>query len=116
MEQNDIKAKVQSIVDRIGQIDKERDLLMRDLLEVMPVKIGEKISIENSNTKKHVRFAFIHKIKVSPRGKEREPKLEFELIKCKVNGEESIHSDYLNAGEYITKIKTNEQEENRKTK
>jgi hypothetical protein len=51
------------------------------------------------------RFAFVNKIELNPRGKERRASIEFDLQKCKADGSVSQNGDYLKFNEYVTKIK-----------
>lgn len=106
MEREETIQKIDSIKDRIEAIDKEREALLAELKETLPVKIGDKVSVMTRDGEKFVRFAFIDRIQVKLIGKDRKAKIEFDLIKCKADGTKSQHSDYLKYQEYITKIKS----------
>ena len=95
---------IDSIRDRVTAIDKEREELVKELHELLPIKKGDKVQIFNSQMDAPVRFAFVNKIELNPRGKERKASIEFDLQKCKSNGAESIFGDYLRHNEYVTKI------------
>ncbi len=105
MEREAAIKKVDSILERIEVIDKERETLIEELKETLPIKVNDKVSVCNRDGEKHVRFAFVNKIEVHLRGKERNAKIEFDLQKCKADGKPSQHADYLKVGEYITRIK-----------
>ena len=95
------------ILDKITVIDKERRTLVEELKDVLPIKVGDKVNVMNRDDKEPVRFAFVNRIEVKMRGQGEKEKadLEFDLQKCKANGEKSQHAEYLKYGEYITKIK-----------
>lgn len=97
--------KIDSIRDRVTVIDKEREELVKELHELLPIKVGDKVQICNREGDVFVRFAFVNKIEVNPRGKERRASIEFDLQKCKSDGTKSQHGDYLKFNEYVTKIK-----------
>lgn len=105
LERNESIKKMNLILDRITAIDKERKTLVQELKDIIPIKEGDKVNIMNRDDDKPVRFAFVNHIKIRLRGKEEKADLEFDLQKCKSNGEKSQHSDSTKYGEYITKIK-----------
>ncbi len=101
----EIIKQVDSILKRVEAIDKERIALMHELKNIFPIKEGDKVSLENSETKEHVRFAFVNSISIKLRGNKEKAKIEFDLQKCKMDGTIGQHSDWLKVNEYITKIK-----------
>lgn len=110
MEREELIKKIDSIKDKIEKIDKEREELMKELHETLPIKVGDKVKImlNNENEKrdkdsdKFLRFAFVNKIEVNLRGKDRKAGIEFDLQKCKADGTISQHADHLRYGEYVT--------------
>lgn len=105
MEEKEILiAFIDATLDRIEEIDKEREALLVSLKEKFPIKEGEKVEIRNSQDKDNiVRYAFVEKISVYLRGREKKAKIEFNLQVCKKDGTKGQHSDYLKVAEYITK-------------
>lgn len=99
----ELVAKTDKILARIQAIDKERLELMTELKSFFPIKEGDKVEVMKDDV--HVRFAFVNKIEVNLRGKDPKARIEFDLQKCKLNGEISQHADHLGAYEYITRIK-----------
>lgn len=104
MKDKEIIRQVDLILKRVSEIDSERKEWEQKLLDIFPVKIGEKVSVNDKNG--FVRYAFVSQINMYARGKEKKMKIEFELNKC-TNGTRSNQSYYLKHinGEYITKIK-----------
>jgi len=105
MEREEIIKRIDAITDRVASIDKEREGLVKELHDILPIKKGDKVSICNREGDEHVRFAFVNEIKIHTTQIKREAKIEFDLQKCKADGTISQHADYLKYGEYITKIK-----------
>jgi hypothetical protein len=104
-EREELIKNIDSIRDRVTAIDKEREKLVKELHELLPIKVGDKVQICNREGDVFVRFAFVNKIELNPRGKERRASIEFDLQKCKSDGTISQHGDYLKFNEYVTKIK-----------
>lgn len=110
MEREELIKKIDSIKDKIEKIDKEREELMKELHETLPVKVGDKVKImtninnekRDKDSDKFIRFAFVNKIEVNLRGKNKRAFIEFDLQKCKSDGTISQHADHLRYGEYVT--------------
>lgn len=103
-EKTELIKKIDNIRDRVTSIDKEREELVKQLHELLPIKVGDKVQILNRDGNVFVRFAFVNKIELNPRGKERRVNIEFDLQKCKADGTESQHGDYLKYNEYVKAI------------
>lgn len=99
-----IAGKIDSILDKVTEIDNKRIKLVDELKDFCPIKEGDKVSIVHHETKKHIRFAFVNKIEINVRGKERKARIEFDLQKCKSDGTKSQHADSVKYGEYIKRI------------
>lgn len=103
-EREELIKNIDSIRDRVTAIDKEREGLVNELQELLPIKIGDKVQICNREGDVFVRFAFVNKIELNARGKERRVNIEFDLQKCRADGTISSFRDYLTYNEYVTKF------------
>jgi len=108
-EREEILSNINTILDRVEVITKERETLIEQLKSIFPTKEGDKVSIVFNlidAESKHVRFAFVNKIEIKLIGNERKAKIIFDLQKCKADGSVSQYSDYLKHNEFVTKIKS----------
>jgi hypothetical protein len=107
MKKQQVIKQVELILERVTEIDRERIEWEEKLLEIFPIKIGEKVSVM-SKENKFIRFAFVQRIRLKPRGRNRKVKIEFDLLKCNKSGGRMLVNDYIKRwdGEYIQKIKS----------
>lgn len=94
---------ITKILDRITKLDKERKVLEGELKVVFAINEGDKVAIKNIKDGTLLRYAFLTRIKINPRGVDRLAHIEFELQKCKKNGTISNNADSLNIREHIQK-------------
>lgn len=102
-EKEKLIVKIQPILDRIESITKEKKELINLLKDYFPIKEGEKVNIVDQNNE-HIRYAFVNKVKIELRGKEQKAMVEFDLQKCKSDGNISQHGDNLRYNEFVKKI------------
>lgn len=106
MDKEQIKHTVESLLQEMAVHNKKQIELEKRLVEVFPVKEGEKVNVvkEYGNSEVIVRQAFVTRVKVNYRGVNREARIEFDLAKCRRDGNKGSMSDHLAYYEYIRKI------------
>ncbi len=95
------KKRGQAILDKLTEINKEQESLTKELKSLLTIKEGDKVKVMSVHTNQFLRFAFLWKIEINPRGKDRKCQLEFNITKAKADGSISKHRDYLSNEEYL---------------
>lgn len=107
MEKEQIKQAVNALLLEMALHNRKLIELEKEFKEVFPIKEGEKVNIlktGDDSLEAVVRQAFVTRVKISYRGVNREAKIEFDLQRCRKDGEKSSMSDRLQYNEHIRKI------------
>lgn len=101
-----VMKQAEELLAKVTALDCERKELEKQIIELFPIKIDEKVSIMD-NKDSHVRYAFIQRINIDDANEIRGARISFKLNRCTVGGKRSYQNDYLSkvSNEYITKIK-----------
>lgn len=107
MKKEEIIAQVTQILDKITALGSKQRKLEAQLINVFPIKVGEKVNViktGDDSIEDVVRQAFVTRIKINYRGTDRKAKIEFDLARCKRDGEKGSLSDRVHYNEHIEKI------------
>lgn len=108
MEKEEIIKRVEYVLNRLTLIGEEQRQLEASLIKIFPIKVGEKVNViktGDDSIENVVRQAFVTRIKINYRGRDRKAQIEFDLARCKRDGKQSSLSDRIGYNEHIQKIK-----------
>jgi hypothetical protein len=102
MDKGKILSEINSVLEEAYTIHKREKELEEKLVELCPIKKGDKVEIINVETDAHIRFAFVRDIKIGY--VQNQGIICWVMDKCKKDGTKSNHNDYLGYKEAVKRI------------